>query len=200
MASRPTIQATISATDETGTCHASSLGNGPRVTIAAVWNETKPIGVSTCWPGLTSIVVVQLISRHQRMPTSDVSTQNPYIAELEPFAFRRGGHWEVFLQRRSHQRQLPLVRQLLAAMERRKTMMLMARYHHHCGECEPKSSSHKLNCFAEHFADRAPLNFRISGNPEEYPTFSGRTNRKTDGEGFEPPVRLPVQQFSRLPP
>jgi hypothetical protein len=23
---------------------------------------------------------------------------------------------------------------------------------------------------------------------------------KADGEGFEPPVRLPVQQFSRLPP
>jgi len=37
-------------------------------------------------------------------------------------------------------------------------------------------------------------------NTERNATLRHRTKRKTDGEGFEPPVRFPVQQFSRLPP
>ena len=37
-------------------------------------------------------------------------------------------------------------------------------------------------------------------NPDEYVTLRERTSVETDGEGFEPPVRFPVRQFSRLLP
>ena len=46
----------------------------------------------------------------------------------------------------------------------------------------------------------------VGSDAEIFELHDGRTpipqsaSLKADGEGFEPPVRLPVQQFSRLPP
>jgi hypothetical protein len=50
---------------------------------------------------------------------------------------------------------------------------------------------------ANHGSPRNQENPEKHGIDEVCPTVS---TLKTDGEGFEPTVQLPAQQFSRLPP
>ena len=90
------------------------------------------------------------------------------------------------------------------------------------GNSEDIARKHYFQTTDDHFARAASDDSKAKQNPKLLAAVSTRgdsqtesltpvvagqndsprycSQRKADGEGFEPPVRFPVQQFSRLPP
>ena len=62
------------------------------------------------------------------------------------------------------------------------------------------AAQNAAQCGAELGRKRRERRQRTPVFPEKQERVRNCTNVQTDGEGFEPPVREPAQQFSRLPP